>query len=109
MSGCSHRRHPTARAPIAPGSRYTCPMHPEVMQDGAGDCPLCGMALEPVGAAAEDGAELRDMTLRMWVAAGLTVPVVVLSMAHMFGASAVAHWGDSPTGRWVQALLATMV
>ena len=109
MSGCSHRRHPTARAPIAPGSRYTCPMHPEVMQDGAGDCPLCGMALEPVGAAAEDGAELRDMTLRMWVAAGLTVPAVVLSMAHMFGASAVAHWGDSPMGRWVQALIATMV
>lgn len=109
MSECCHKHKISTPVPIVPGARYTCPMHPEVVQDGPGDCPICGMALEPMGGAVDDGAELRDMTLRMWVAAGLTVPVVILSMAHMFGASALAHWGDGTTGRWVQALLATVV
>ena len=108
MSDCCHSALKQPR--VAPaGARYTCPMHPEVVQDGPGDCPLCGMALEPMGGAADDGAELRDMTLRMWWAAGLTVPVVILSMAHMFGVSALGHWGDGPTGRWVQAVLASVV
>ncbi|MDH4173620.1 MAG: YHS domain-containing protein, partial [Betaproteobacteria bacterium] len=44
-----------AAAPAPAGAQYTCPMHPEVLKDGPGDCPICGMALVPVGAAAADG------------------------------------------------------
>ena len=66
---------------------YTCPMHPEVQQDHPGDCPKCGMALEPktatAGADEEENAELRDMTRRFWIGAALTLPVFVLAMAHL--------------------------
>jgi Cu+-exporting ATPase len=68
---------------VAPaGVIYTCPMHPEVRQTGSGSCPICGMALEPLVATADDGPdhELIDMTRRLWIGAALTVPVVVLGM-----------------------------
>jgi P-type Cu+ transporter len=59
---------------------YTCPMHPEIEQDHPGDCPKCGMALEPksaTGSADDDeDAELRDMTRRFWIGAALTLPVL---------------------------------
>jgi Cu+-exporting ATPase len=76
---------PAAAAP--PGAKYTCPMHPEVVKDCPGTCPLCGMALEPMvpTAGAEDDSELRDMTRRFLVALGLTLPVFVLAMAPMAG------------------------
>ena len=61
---------------------YTCPMHPEVQQNNPGDCPKCGMALEPkmVTAGTDDGeqAELRNMTRRFWIGAGLAIPVFIL-------------------------------
>src|SRR3954468_10467899 len=78
------RPMPAAR-PAVPEAKYTCPMHPEVVQDGPGACPKCGMALEPVvpSAGAEDDSELRDMTRRFWIALVLTLPVFILSMAPM--------------------------
>src|SRR5690349_6363486 len=56
-------------APVAEGTIYTCPMHPEIRQVGPGSCPICGMALEPVTVTAETGAspELIDMTRRFWI------------------------------------------
>src|SRR5689334_6929883 len=68
--------HPPSAIP------YTCPMHPEVRQLGPGACPKCGMALEPEVASLEEeeNPELRDMTRRFWIAAVLTVPVVVAGM-----------------------------
>ncbi|HRV67136.1 MAG TPA: heavy metal translocating P-type ATPase [Candidatus Nanopelagicales bacterium] len=74
----------------SPGSqvKYTCPMHPEIVQDGPGNCPKCGMALEPVvatGEGDEEDTELRDMTRRFWVGAVLSVPLLVLAMAPMTG------------------------
>lgn len=61
---------------------YTCPMHPEVQQDHPGDCPKCGMALEPktgtAGTNGEEDVELRDMTRRFWIGAALAVPVFIL-------------------------------
>jgi Cu+-exporting ATPase len=66
-------------------SEYTCPMHPEVRGDRPGNCPKCGMALVPVAGAQEDNAELRDLTRRFWVSAVLSIPLVVLTMAPMFG------------------------
>src|SRR5512143_2029577 len=57
---------------------YTCPMHPQVRQVGPGNCPICGMALEPVAPTAADteNPELVDMTRRFWVAGGLTLPLL---------------------------------
>src|SRR5438034_1401023 len=66
---------------------YTCPMHPEIEQDHPGNCPICGMTLEPktpIGHSEEDNAELRDMTRRFWIGAVLSLPVFVLGMAHVF-------------------------
>ena len=92
---------------------YTCPMHPEVQQDHPGNCPKCGMTLEPMTpkAGADDGenAELRDMTTRFWIGAALTLPVFVLAMAHAIPALARQSWVDSHVSRWIQFALAAPV
>ena len=76
-----------ARVHAAPkGAQHTCPMHPEIVQDGPGSCPKCGMALvpmvpaAPVAGAQEDDAELRDMKRRFRLSLVLTVPVLLLAM-----------------------------
>jgi len=92
---------------------YTCPMHPEIEQDHPGDCPKCGMALEPktvtAGTDAAENAELRDMTLRFWVGAVLSLPVFVLAMAHLIPALARQSWADSHPSRWLQFALTVPV
>ena len=92
---------------------YTCPMHPEVQQDHPGDCPKCGMALEPktvtAGADDEENAELHDMTRRFWIGAALTLPVFVLAMAHLIPALGQTVLGDSDASRWMQFALTTPV
>jgi P-type Cu+ transporter len=72
---------PTLKA--SPGVRYTCPMHPEIVQIGPGTCPKCGMALEPVDIVAQEQVdpEYESMRKRFWAAAALSVPVLILSMA----------------------------
>jgi P-type Cu+ transporter len=67
------------------GVEYTCPMHPQIVRDAPGPCPICGMALElraPTAAPGES-AELRDMSLRFWFAVALTVPLLALVMGDM--------------------------
>ena len=77
---------PAAIPAVEEGTIYTCPMHPQIRQVGPGNCPICGMALEPEAGGADDGAELADMTRRLWISAMLALPVVVLEMgAHLFG------------------------
>ena len=88
---------------------YTCPMHPQVRQMGPGNCPICGMALEPVLATAEQGEspELRDMTRRFWIGTALTVPVFALEMGgHLFN---IHHLIAQQTSNWIQLLLGTPV
>src|SRR5918992_725757 len=86
---CCHHA-PAASPPTsapAPGTIYTCPMHPEVEQDRPGDCPICGMALEPKtisAASPADDVELTDMTRRFWIGAALTLPVFLLAMSHLW-------------------------
>ena len=98
-------------APAAPaGTIYTCPMHPEVQQVGPGDCPKCGMALEPMTPSLDenDGGELASMTQRFWILLGLTLPVFVLAMGlHLSDRHLSAAW-DRVSG-WVEAVLATIV
>lgn len=96
-------------APASAGTIYTCPMHPEIRQEGPGSCPICGMALEPEVFSADAGPdpELVDMTRRFWIALALTVPVFVLEMgSHAFN----MHQFISPVlSGWIQAALATPV
>ncbi|TVS17543.1 MAG: heavy metal translocating P-type ATPase [Planctomycetaceae bacterium] len=92
---------------------YTCPMHPDVEQDHPGDCPECGMALEPTrvtaGTDEENNAELRDMTTRFWIGAVLTLPVFLVAMAHLIPALGRQPWVDSHVARWMQFVLTTPV
>ncbi|HEY0834051.1 MAG TPA: heavy metal translocating P-type ATPase [Azospirillum sp.] len=93
------------------GIIYTCPMHPEIRQEGPGNCPICGMALEPAGATLEEGPnpEQVDMTRRFRIGTALTVPLVLLELgAHLPGLG--LHTLISPkTSLWLQFLLATPV
>ncbi|HEY5806973.1 MAG TPA: heavy metal translocating P-type ATPase [Povalibacter sp.] len=86
---------------------YTCPMHPEVRQQGPGSCPICGMALEPLapGAVAEENPELADLTRRFVVSLILSIPLLVISMGHML--PAFAHALDFPGREWIELALAT--
>jgi P-type Cu+ transporter len=80
--GACHARRDgrTVRAPA--GAIYTCPMHPEIRAGAPGDCPKCGMALEPtMPTDAQDNTELRTVRLRFWVALLLAIPVMLISMA----------------------------
>jgi len=92
---------------------YTCPMHLEVQQDHPGNCPKCGMALEPMsptaGADDEENIELRDMTRRFWIGAALTFPVFVLAMAHLIPAMGHDAWVMSDASRWIQFALTAPV
>ncbi|MGE3831029.1 MAG: heavy metal translocating P-type ATPase [Parvibaculaceae bacterium] len=96
--------------PAVAGTQWTCPMHPEIVRDAPGDCPICGMALEPVMPTAETGPnpELADMTRRLWVGAVLTVPLAVIAMGPHLGLTLPAALHGA-TGQWVQLLLATPV
>ena len=95
--------------PAVAGAIYTCPMHPEIRQEGPGSCPICGMALEPLTVTAESGPnhELIDMTRRFWIGLVLAVPVVVLEMGgHITGLTMLL---GQQLSNWVQFALATPV
>jgi Cu+-exporting ATPase len=94
-----------------PQVRYTCPMHPEIIRDAPGSCPICGMALEPMEPTTgpEEDHELRDMTRRFWVSLPLSTAVVVLAMSHMIPAVRDAMEASRATMRWLELLLATPV
>ncbi|MBP7482317.1 MAG: heavy metal translocating P-type ATPase, partial [Lacunisphaera sp.] len=102
-------RNPTWVSSAAGKTIYTCPMHPQIEQDQPGDCPICGMALEPktVTAEPEGNTELRDMTRRLWIGGALTLPVFLLAMAHLF--PSLTHAANAPWSRWVQFLFASPV
>jgi Cu+-exporting ATPase len=102
--GASH-----AETPVPAGTIYTCPMHPQIRQVGPGSCPICGMALEPELATAEErpNPELADMTRRFWIGLVLTLPVLVLEMgAHLFDSH---NWVDRTLSNWIQFAFATPV
>ena len=88
-------------------ARYTCPMHPEIVQNGPGYCPICGMALEPMDVLADVEAdpEYDSMRLRFWLSAALSVPVLLLAM---FGESLGLHLAPSLLN-WIEFALATPV
>ena len=95
--------------PAPPGTLFTCPMHPEIVQEGPGPCPICGMALEPMGVIAEDAPneELIDFTRRLKVAVPLSLVILVLDMsAHVFGLD-VLPFLSPHAEQWLLLALAT--
>jgi P-type Cu+ transporter len=111
---CAHHQHAhaappdPATRPAAPGTKWTCPMHPQIVRDGPGSCPICGMALEPMTPSAADDTnpELADMTRRLWIGLVLTLPVFALEMGqHVFGLRIVGP----PWSNWIQFALAAPV
>ena len=92
----------------APGSIYTCPMHPEVKQTGPGACPICGMALEPEQISLDDkpDPELIDMTRRFRIALALTIPVFAIEMGGHLG---LMHLVPQNLLNWISFALSTPV
>jgi len=107
--GTAGMEHSHAPRPAASPQdiRYTCPMHPEIVQIGPGSCPICGMALEPMDIVAAEQAdpEYDSMRKRLWVSAAISLPLLVLAMAgHAIG----IHFASGVTN-WIELLLASPV
>jgi P-type Cu+ transporter len=107
MNGHPHQHHHAAAnapadAPVAPGTIFTCPMHPQIRQQLPGNCPICGMTLEPLMPSLEDdeNPELKNFTRRFWWTLPLTIIVTVLAM---FGHG--AGWFDMRTQSWIELVL----
>jgi len=90
---------------------YTCPMHPQIRSDAAGNCPICGMTLEPLVATAEaaPNEELIDMTRRLWIGAVLALPVVVLEMGGHVRALGLHRLVPPNIATWIEFILSTPV
>lgn len=109
-----HVHHHAAPAPhteksSAATAQWTCSMHPEIIKDAPGDCPICGMALVPVAGNAEaDDSELLDLTHRLWIGIALSIPLVILAMSPMIGIKEL--FGLMPRSRgWIEFVLGTPV
>ncbi|MEZ5812933.1 MAG: heavy metal translocating P-type ATPase [Rhizobiaceae bacterium] len=97
------------KQPVAQGMMFTCPMDPEIVQEGPGTCPICGMALEPMGGVADGpNHELIDFTRRLWVSAGAAVPLLVLTMGPMAGLP-IRQWIGEQVAIYLEFLLAAPV
>ncbi len=105
----SHAAGGGTKAGISEGAVYTCPMHPDYHQIGPGNCPICGMALEPEVVTLDSlpNAELADMTRRFRMGLVLALPVLVLEMGgHLVGSHG---WVDQTLSNWIQLVFATPV
>jgi P-type Cu+ transporter len=89
--------------------QWTCPMHPQIVRNGPGGCPICGMALEPMTPAAGEAVnpELRHMTRRFWVGVALAVPLVAIAMGEHVAKPALDALIGPGAEVWVQLVLAT--
>ena len=98
-------------APAGKGIEYTCPMHPQIVRDAPGFCPICGMALEPrvPTAAPGENAELRDMSRRFWFAVTLTAPLLALVMGDMLPGAPVSALLSARLRAFLELALATPV
>ena len=99
-----------ATAPVGPGKAiWTCPMHPEVIRDVPGSCPICGMALEPMipAAGGDSNPELADMTRRFWVGVVLSAPLLAIAMAEHIDKAMLDAVLAPRLSVWLQLLLAT--
>ncbi len=100
---------PTTKSePVSSAVEYTCPMHPQIIQDHPGNCPICGMTLEPKNIETKvDDSEYRDMRLRFWIGACLSIPVLILAMGEMV--PILGRIIPINLSRWLQLILSTPV
>jgi P-type Cu+ transporter len=101
---------PDSRIPVG-STKWTCPMHPEIVRDAPGACPICGMALEPLTITAEEpeNEELRDMTRRFWIGVTLTIPILTIGMADVIPGRPLERVISPTATAWAQLVLATPV
>jgi Cu+-exporting ATPase len=91
-------------------TEYTCPMHPQIVRDAPGSCPICGMALEPREVTAEDSnPELADMTKRLWISAALAAPMLALMGSAFLPSMPMQHLFSARAWAWIEFALATPV
>ncbi len=97
--------------PTPPAQTYTCPMHPEIVRDAPGNCPICGMALEPrtVSLDEEENQELKDMQRRFWVSALFTIPALALGMSDLIPGAPLQRFVSPTLLTWLQLLVASPV
>ena len=98
----------TTQQKAQPGTQWTCPMHPEIVRDEPGSCPICGMALEPMVPSDEPSEELTDFTRRMWISAAAAVPLVILTMGELVGLP-VRDWLGHQMAVYIEFVLATPI
>ncbi|SDC01239.1 heavy metal translocating P-type ATPase [Ruegeria marina] len=91
-----------------PGTQWTCPMHPEIVRDEPGSCPICGMALEPVVPTDQPSEELTDFTRRMWISTAAAVPLMILTMGELIGLP-VRDWLGHQLSVHIEFALATPI
>jgi len=104
--------HQEPRKSAPKGTKFTCPMHPQVIRDEPGSCPICGMALEPMGVVSPDegpNPELVDFTQRFWIGTALTVPLLILTMSPLLGITAVRGVFGERATLWIELALSTPV
>lgn len=114
MHGHSHHEYHPSKKPVASEIKsedveYTCPMHPQIRQKGPGNCPICGMTLEPVEISLqgpEDDTELQSMTRRFWISTVLVLPLLFITMGgrHLIEGSQALRLLD-----WIELLIATPI
>ena len=97
-----------AKTNVAADTQWTCPMHPEIIRDEPGSCPICGMALEPMVPSDEPSEELTDFTRRLWVSAAAAVPLMILTMGEMVGLN-LRHWLGHQLSVYIEFALATPI
>ncbi|MCF1503937.1 cadmium-translocating P-type ATPase [Afifella sp. H1R] len=95
---------------VPAGTLYTCPMHSEIVQEGPGTCPICGMALEPMGAPVDGpNPELVDFTRRLWIGAPLAIALLIIEMGgHLLGVDVLPFLSERAE-QWLQLVLAAPV
>ena len=93
---------------VVSGTQYTCPMHPEILRDAPGSCPICGMALEPLLPSDAPSHELTDFTRRMWISTAAAVPLIVLTMGPLAGLP-VRDWIGHQVAAYLEFVLATPI
>ena len=93
---------------VAVGTQYTCPMHPQILRDAPGNCPICGMTLEPVVASDAPSPELADFTRRMWISVAVALPLVFLTMGGLVGLP-VRDWIGHEVAGYLEFALATPI
>lgn len=93
------------------GTIYTCPMHPEIRQEGPGSCPICGMALEPETFSLDTGPdpEYLDMLKRFWVSAVFSIPLFIYAMGDLISGKPFEDLFEPGVSQWLQLLLASPV